>query len=118
MTIEQTPNISYSKDEILLIAKMQKYYQWIMLIMIIFIFVYAPIAYIIGISLCFIVYKLAKTFKIKRPWTYVVGLFIPFCPIVVALSLMSKSTKVLKANKIRVGIMGCNKEDLAKFMTT
>ena len=116
-------NSTYSNVEILYIAKQQKAVLWLIPISI--------LAYLVGftigpqivpvfvlalgvISLIFI-YQLALAIKEPAPWVYAILALIPCISLISMLILNGRATSALKAQGIRVGLMGARKEDLDKI---
>jgi hypothetical protein len=64
----------------------------------------------------FCVYYLARALKIDHPGLYVLGVFIPIVSIFVLLRVIQKATKVLRAQNIKVGIMGASKIELDRYL--
>jgi len=106
--------ITYEKEDIKNIANNQKIICWLFLFMILGIVI--PIFLIANLVAIFYVYYLARSLKLVRPWAYVIGAFIPLVSLVVLWSLISRSTKILQANNIGVGLMGYKKAELMTFM--
>ena len=67
------------------------------------------------ITLIITVYFLAKGLKEKRPLVYSVGMILPLINLVVVLSLIGKATKILKANGIKVGLMGADTKEICSI---
>lgn len=116
-------NSTYSNVEILYIAKQQEAVLWFIPISI--------LAYLVGfaigpemvpvfvlalgvISLIFI-YQLALALKEPAPWVYAILALIPCISLISMLILNGRATSALKAQGIRVGLMGARKEDLDKI---
>ena len=116
-------NSTYSNVEILYIAKQQKAVLWLIPISI--------LAYLVGfaigphmvpvfvlalgvISLIFI-YQLALALKEPAPWVYAILALIPCISLISMLILNGRATSALKAQGIRVGLMGARREDLDKI---
>ena len=94
----------YCKQDIADIAKFQRFIYWLFLL--------GPIFWVSP------VYYLARSLKVKRPWLYAVGIFVPIANLFVLLGVIRAATKVLRAKNIRVGIMGAKKEDVNSFLTS
>ena len=71
----------------------------------------------IRIAALIFVYRLASSMKVARPWMYVIGMFFPWINLLVLAFLIPRATKVLRANNIRVGLLGYNKEDLSNYLS-
>ena len=116
-------NSTYSNVEILYIAKQQEAVLCLIPISI--------LAYLVGftigpqivpvfvlalgvISLIFI-YQLALAIKEPAPWVYAILALIPCISLISMLILNGRATSALKAQGIRVGLMGARKEDLDKI---
>jgi len=69
----------------------------------------------IGAMVC--IFKLATSLKEPRPWIYIGGMIFPLVNFVVLAYLIHKTTRVLRANNIRVGFLGCSKEDLNNYLS-
>ena len=103
-------------DAIADIAKFQALICWL-IVATILVYIFLPILTLVttAVSL-YLVYSLAKSLGEVRPWVYIIAMFIPIVSLITLVILIQKSTKILRANNIRVGVMGANKEDLDKFL--
>lgn len=110
-------NLQYNKTGIKDIAKFQKLICWLFLIMIIGL-IFPIITLGANIVAIFCVYYLARALKVNHPGLYVLGVFIPIVSLFVLLNVIQKSTKVLRSQNIKVGVMGANKKDLNKFLNS
>ncbi len=127
-------NSDHSNVEILEIAKQQKTILWFIPISILSILVYLvavamgpeiasaiPItiatatAIAIGVISLIFVYQLALALKEPAPLLYVALAMIPCISTIAILILNGRATSALKAQGIRVGLMGARKEDLDKI---
>jgi hypothetical protein len=72
------------------------------------------LALVVVVFIAVTVYRLAGALKLTA-WVYVILMFIPCISLLTLLHLNSKATAHLRANGIRVGLMGARKADLAKF---
>jgi fumarate reductase subunit C len=125
--------VQYEKPEIVSLAKSQKLFIYLFAgIMALVIFngfvsfgknpvsvilnLLFPVAKLaLGIWGVLVIYRLAKGLKEKRPVFYAVGMIIPLVNLLVIVSLFSKTTKVLRAQGLKVGLMGCHNSDLKSF---
>jgi len=113
-------NIAFTKDEILNLAKEQNTLCWIFFGLIasyVLIMVYIGIItiFILSIWAIFKVYHLAKALKKENPGLYAFGMFIPIIKLIVLLTVIQNTTKILRANNISVGLMGANKQSIEIF---
>ncbi len=119
---------NYSREEIRQIAKYQSLVCWLFFSSLILLF---SSALLIGafprnlvaiarlvLFVFFLVYyyKLGKALKLPRFFLYIIGFFIPLVNLLVILTLLGRATKILKAQQIRVGLMGANQKDLKKYL--
>jgi len=70
---------------------------------------------IIGIFAIFQVFYLAKALKYPRPWLWIIGMFVPVIKAICLLAISHNATKTLKANGVKVGIMGPDKNILSNL---
>jgi len=110
----------YSKQDIEAVAKSQKIVLWVFLVSIIVSF---GIPWdntifwgLVGVVDLYFIYKLVRALGLKNLWLYIVGMFIPPVSIVLFLYLIIKATKVLKAQSIKVGVMGYKKNSLDELL--
>lgn len=119
----------YEKDEIINIGKWQRVICWLFLAILIgYLLIFAGNAsrvlvvfrevLLIGGSITAVVcvYFLSKALKVPHPLFYVFGMLISIVRLFVLCKLITDATKILKENKIGVGIMGARKEDLTRFL--
>jgi predicted neutral ceramidase superfamily lipid hydrolase len=107
----------FSNDAIASIAKFQSLICWLIVVTLLA-YIFLPILTIVTTLVSvYLVYSLAKSLGEVRPWVYIIAMFLPLVSLISLVILIQKSTKVLKANNIRVGVMGANKDDLDKFLT-
>lgn len=100
----------WSKPDLLVIAKHQKYFQWLVPASMAALFIpFAPI--VTGIAGIILVYRLSAALGSSVPLLYALGAFLPLVGIIIMLHLMGKSTKLLRAHGIRVGLMGARMSD-------
>ena len=122
---------SFTKGEITEIAKLQKIICYLCLGVLIGLF--APIlggeksvlgftvsalGLLTGVWAIFYVYFLAGALRVKKPWLYALGMFIPVVKLFVLLRVIRGSTTILRAHGIRVGLMGVKKSDLGNLINT
>ncbi|MCF7874839.1 MAG: hypothetical protein K9L58_04270 [Candidatus Omnitrophica bacterium] len=119
---------TFSKDEVLKIAKEQKVLCWLFLGLIIIQLLIMLVKgnYIIYSMMGFVplilivwaiitVYRLSKSLKKKYCLLYAMGVFIPFVSWVILIVLIHNATKILRASNIAVGIMGAKKQSLDNY---
>ena len=109
-----------SHKEIMVVAKRQNVIMWLILVSIpaYAAAVLVPFLPLIAciISLVFI-YKLAVALKEPWPWAYVMLGLIPCVSIIALIVIYNRASSTLKANGVRVGLMGARKDDLEKITT-
>ena len=123
----------FEKNELLNIAKYQSAICWIVVVRIVMLIVgifltvqkiaisdvtnsvLNVLGILLSVAVIVLIYLLAKNLK-KKAWLFTIGLFVPIVNIGVLLYLIIQATKVLRANGIRVGVMGANKEDLNNLL--
>jgi hypothetical protein len=71
-----------------------------------------------GILSMIYVYRLAQATRSPTPGLYAAMSLIPLIGLVVLLMVNSDATDLLRRRRIRVGLMGANKGDLAKLMAS
>ena len=104
----------WMKQNLMDVAKYQKNIQWLVLANLVAMFIpFATIA--TGIIGIYFIYKLAAALRASCAWVYIILSFIPLVGLLVLVHFVAKATKVLKANGIRVGIMGARMEDFDKL---
>lgn len=100
----------WRKDELMAVAKYQKNIQWLVLANLIAMFI--PFATLVtGVIGIYFIYKLAAALRSSCAWLYIILSFIPLIGLLALLHFVGKATQVLKANGIRVGIMGAKMDD-------
>jgi hypothetical protein len=100
----------WTKQDLREVAKFQSYIQWLVLANLAAMFI--PFATILtGLIGVFFIYKLASALRSSCAWLYIILSFIPLIGLLALLHFVGKATKVLKANGIRVGLMGARKGD-------
>lgn len=113
-------SITFTKEEVLNIAKEQKKLCWIFLGIILsyplsLVYIGAVTILIFSIWAIFKVYHLAKALKKGSPGLYAFGMFIPIVKLFVLLNVIQNATKILRANTITVGVMGAKKQSLERY---
>ena len=103
--------MAYSKGEIIQIARKQKILCWLLLGLLIgFLlkstFIERDILSIFQFLLIIIAYQLLVALRTKWPFIYLIGMIVPEVSVIITLYLNLLSAKILKANKINVGLMG------------
>lgn len=73
---------------------------------------------VIGIVGAVLIYRLATAMEEPWRWIYVVCAFIPYVSTVTLLILNVRATSALRARGIRVGLMGADKQDVARLSPT
>jgi purine-cytosine permease-like protein len=94
------------------IAKRQKAILWMILLGLVASFI-PPATLVTGSIQIYFVSKLASATR-TRSWAYIIGAFLPLINFLVLAALNSTATGILKANGIRVGLMGANSADLER----
>lgn len=87
----------------------------VMLILLLLLFV-GMIA--IGVFSVVAIYRLAKALRVQAPWIYVACSFIPYLNTVTMLIINGRATAALRRAGIHVGLMGADREDLARLATS
>jgi hypothetical protein len=104
---------AFSDAEIQLIAKKQRILIWIILASLGAYFIrYAPI--VTGIVSAVYMFQLARAVR-KSGWVVAILAFIPLVGLIALLVINSEANDALKGRGIRVGLMGANKDDLARL---
>lgn len=111
-------DLQYSKQDISETAKFQKLMCWWFLAAAACSFFSRIAALGIAVMTIYYMYRLAKALKVRRPWLYILGAFIPIISIIMVVRVIVKATNVLRAHNIKVGLMGANKTDLATFLSS
>jgi hypothetical protein len=107
--IEPVLQEAWTKQNVLEVAKFQKWVIWMILISLVAMFI--PFATIVtGIIQLYFIFKLATALRLSA-WGYIIMAFIPLIGLIALLHLNGKATKKLKASGIRVGLMGARMED-------
>lgn len=108
--MRKKPQDPWAKAELLDVAKYQSYIQWLVLASLVAMFIpYATI--LTGIIGLFFIYKLASALRSKVAWLYIIASFMPLIGLLALLDLVQRASKVLKANGIKIGIMGAKMND-------
>ena len=104
----------WSTPELVEVAKYQKYIQWLVLAN--FVAMFIPFGnFAIAIVGIYFIYKLAAALRSTVAWLYIIAAFIPLVGLLALLHLVVSATKVLRANGIRVGIMGAKMADFGNI---
>lgn len=111
---------NYTRQNIIDIAKNQKITLWLFLGGMVVSFA-TPFTskifwYLVGIVMLYFIYKLVIALKLKHFWLYIIGMCIPIISLFVLVYLLIRSTNVLKAHSIKVGIMGYKKKSLDEYL--
>lgn len=109
---------TYSKNDLLEIARWQRLVIWVVLASLVSgaaaalasELVFLPIA-ITVLSLYFI-YRLAAALKDGDPWGYVILSIVPCISLIALLYLNSKATAALRTCGVKVGLAGARSQDL------
>ena len=121
-------NSDHSNVEILEIAKQQKTILWFIPISILGGSILAGllgatidpemvlvVVLALGVISLIFIYQLALALKEPAPWVYAILAMIPCISTIAILILNGRATSALKAQGIRVGLMGARREDLDKI---
>jgi hypothetical protein len=73
----------------------------------------------LGLSLVeiYFVYKLTIAVRSSFAWVYMILMFLPLISVVALLHLNQKATKILRANDLKVGLMGVSSSDLERIQS-
>ena len=112
-SVRKAPTDPWTTPELLEVAKYQKYIQWLVVARLLAMFIphATVITTVIGI---YFIYKLAAALRSTVAWLYIIVAFIPLIGLLALLHLVVSATKILRANGVRVGIMGARMEDLSR----
>jgi ABC-type glycerol-3-phosphate transport system permease component len=101
----------WTKQDLLEVAKFQKYIQWLVLAYLVAMFI--PFGQlIVGVVGIYFIYKLAVALRSSFAWLYIVAMFIPIIGLLALLHIVVGATRILRTNGVRVGIMGAKLEDI------
>lgn len=99
-----------TKQDLMEVAKWQKNIMWMIpLSLAAMLIKYATI--VTGIIQIYFIYKLAVAVRSSAAWAYIILAFCPFVGLLALLHINGKATKILKANGIKVGLMGARMAD-------
>ena len=111
----------WTSDEILEIAKRQKQIIWMILLSLIAMFIQDFIKFstiVTGIIQIYFIFKLAQAVRSSAGWLYIILAFIPLIGLIALFHINDKATKTLRANGVKVGLMGAKSSDLEKIKTS
>ena len=103
-----------TSEQVIRVGKQQRAIMWLILAAILTFLV--PLAGLItGIIMIVFVYRFASAMKWPVAWLWAILSFLPLINLLILVTLNGRATKLLRANGIRVGLMGANKSDMAKL---
>lgn len=136
-------SVDFGTDELLSVAKWQKYNIWMILIQVLILVLSIGMAIssktaqrvpnvgdisslVTGLSILvariviwvlsmYGVYMLAKALRMSGAILYAIAMFLPLISLLVLLVLNDKATKVLQNSGVRVGLMGADCADLERI---
>ena len=97
------------------VAKCQKHIMWMILLSLVAVIFIPPATIVTGFIQSYFIYKLATAVRSSAAWVYIILAFIPLVNLIALLILNGKATKTLKANGIKVGLMGARMADFDKM---
>ena len=104
----------FTAKELFEIAKRQKQILWIILISFLCM-LFPPAILIVAIFQVFYIYKLAVAVRSSFAWGYIILSFLPLISLLALLSVNGKASRILKANGVKIGLMGVAKSDLERL---
>ncbi len=110
-TVRKALTDPWTRADLLEVARYQKYIQWLILAYLVAMFI--PFgSIIVSVTSMYVVYKLAAALRASAAWLYVVAMIFPIIGLLALLHIVVNATRILRANGVRVGVMGAKLEDI------